>query len=229
MLGDGYMKYYTIINEYHDCSCACLLEINWNVEQITKTSTAEGFIVQKFTRKLTPHNILSVNEYCDISYFEAWRVKNGRVYYEDNNIKCDDRFCIGNPLNTSNEFFYSLDTKGHYVFSGEVFWIETGSSLYNIVDGWKIEGVKQAGKLKSSEEFDAIKTIQPLFEREKFIHSWDLSTPDKIYTSARDSLFHLCPNKTERDRSILLANLEAMFNDQYPDIQEKIICEWENL
>ena len=81
------MKYYTIINEYHDCSCACLLEINWDVEQITKTSTAEGFIVQKFTRKLTPHNILSVNEYCDISYFEAWRVKNGRVYYEDNNIE----------------------------------------------------------------------------------------------------------------------------------------------
>lgn len=222
------MMYYTIKKESHDCSCACLLEINWNVAQITKGSIDDGFIVQKFSRILTPHNILPVKDYCNISYFEAWSVINGKINYDANDVECDDRFCIGNSVNTSDEFFYSLGTKGRYKFLGEVFWIPSDSMLFSIIDKWEIKGVKQAGNLKSAEEFDEIKGVQPLFEREPFIHSWDLSTPEKIYTAAKNSLFHLCPNKTERDRNILLANLEAMFNDRYPDIRKKILCEWDD-
>lgn len=221
-------KYYTIIKEKHDVSCACCLEINWNTTEITGKNNADGYIVQKFSRKLFPKAILPVEEYCDISYFEAWKVQNGKIVYVDKNTVCDDRFSIGNCVNSSSEINYSLGTKGCFEFSGDIYWIPNSSPLYTIVDHWSDKSVKQANGLKASYDFKEIKGITPVFSRALFIHEWDLSSEEKIYCAVKSYLFKLCPNNSDRDEWILKTNASEIFKDKYTHIMDSILEEWNN-
>lgn len=223
------MSYYEEVSKIHDKSCACELEIKWNVQAITQGSNSSGYIVQHFSRKLVSSNFKPINDYKDISYYEAWKVKNGIIEYDDAaNGKCDDRICIGMPLYDSSDFFISLDTIGQYVFTGDVYWIPCDTQLYYIVDAWSEKTVKQANGLKASYSFNELDKVPPVFSRERFVHDWDLSTSDKIYSAAKEKLFNMYRNNTTRDRNGVKSTLEEMLDGKYQDIANRILSEWEN-
>lgn len=221
--------YYNIKSKIHDESCACELQINWNICAIVKDINLNGYLVQRFSRKLFSPNVIPIKEYQDILYYEAWKIEKGIIKYDDtSNVVCDDRFAIGMPqYDTSSEFKVSLGTKGRYEFTGDVYWIPQNSQLYNIVDKWSEQTVKQANGLKASYTFKELDGESPVFSRDKFVHEWDLSTYDKIYLAIKKKLFKMCHENTDRDRNILESNLSEMLNGEYQNISDRLLSEWE--
>ncbi len=175
------VKFYNIINERHSESCLCELQINWIIPAITHKQNGNGYIVQVFSRKLTPQNVLKTQEYEDISYAEAWCVCNGKIIEEDRGKLCNDAFAIGNPLDEFSEFSRSVGTKGQFEFTGKVFWISCNHYLYNEINNWSRTTVRQAGGLKASYDFSQFVNLKQYFERTPFIHTWNLTGEEDIY------------------------------------------------
>lgn len=223
------VDYYKRVKEpVHTKFCACELMINWEVPSISGDKNASGFIVQRFSRKLIPTDVLKTPEYSDIAYYEAWRVKNGVIDTEDAGVLCNDMFSIGNSLIYFSEFTRSIDTKGKFSFSGKVYWIPDNSELYDLIDAWSRKTVKQACGLRASYECKELDGIQPLFVRDDFIHEWDLTDEKTLYSVAKDMLFGYCPTNTKRDRELLISNVYDLLTDKYRNLADKIIEEWEN-
>lgn len=220
-------EFLSIKKEWHSASCACELDIDWNITQITGSDMASGYIVQEFSRTQTPSNILGVSEYEDIHYFEAWRIKDGDIIPEDKGALCDDMFCIGNSFNDFSTFQLSIDTKGCFEFNGTVYWIPEGSSYFEIIHGWSRTEVKQAAGLKASYTFSEIKNIDYVFKRDPFVHSWDLIGEKNIYSKALVKAFRYCPNNTKRDRELLSTCVSDLFGEKYNCLKYRIIDEWE--
>lgn len=221
-------NFYNIINEHHSESCLCELQINWNVPVITYKQKDSGYIVQVFSRKLTPQNILKTPEYEDISYAEAWCVCNGKIIEEDRGELCNDIFSIGNPLDEFSEFSRSVGTKGQFEFTGTVFWISYDNCLYDEISNWSRTTVKQAGGLKASYNFTQFVNLKQCFERTPFIHTWDLTDENIIYINAKQRLFRFCPNNTKRDKELLEENAAYLLGEKYQYLAKRIITEWHN-
>lgn len=220
-------KYIDIIEENHTDYCACYQLIKWKVIDIAGYNKSNGFIVQKFTRVSEPENLVIK----DVTYYEAWLVQEGRCI-ETMNQKYDDQFAVAHPMCQLNAFNASLNKKGRYEFSGDVFWIdkEHDSVLYNMVWMWSTNEVEQAGGLRSVYETEILKNKNPRFRRIPFIHIWSLCTDEEVYSAARKSLFKMCPNpNNKRDQVIFREMLDNMFGGKYIDLQVKLWHEWKNI
>ena len=213
----------------HHCHCGCELKINWNISAISGSQKASGYILQHFTRKLEPFNVLKTDEYNDISYFEAWKAVGGAISIDDKGSVCDDMFCIGNSYTLFDDFTRSLGTKGSFSFYGDVYWIPYDSKLYRIINTWKKDEIKQSAGLRATYDFIDIGEEYRHFVREPFIHSWDLTDEETIYEQAKIILFRYCPNSTERDYNLLKTNATDLFTKEYSFMTDRIIKEWEEI
>ena len=221
-------NFYNIVSEYHSESCLCELQINWNVPAITYDKNDSGYIVQVFSRKLTPQNILKTPGYEDISYAEAWCVSNGKIIEKDRGDLCNDRLSIGNRLDEFSEFSRSVGTKGQFEFTGKVFWISCDDCLYDEINNWSRKTVTQACGLKASYDISKFVNLKRCFERTPFIHTWDLTDENIIYINAKQRLFRFCPNNTKRDEELLEENAFDMLGERYRYLAERIMTEWHN-
>ncbi len=195
-------SFYTIKDEWHSESCACELQIEWNVEQIAQMEKADGYIVQIYRRELFPKDALPDAALKDIEYAEAWRVVDGVVIAEDRTEEWNDAFAVGRKCADFEEFACSAGTAGHFEFHGKVCWVSQESTLFQMVDDWSREAVKQEGGLKASYCTEGFEQLQFL-ERDVFMHSWDLSSDEKVYAAAKEKLFRYCPCNTERNEQVL--------------------------
>lgn len=215
------MEYYTKIKSEHKESCMCQLMINWNPEAISKSKNASGYIVQFFNRELITSFSIEIPH--NISYYEAWKVSEGIVV--DKGDACDDMFSIGNEQQYFDLFRKCVDTSGKYIFKGDVFWIPDNHLLFPTVASWKEWEVKEAAGLKSTFLCDGFENLEPLFSRVPFIHEWNLIDKDVVYNAAKIILFRYCHDQC--DRKLLLSSIDCVIPDQYEDMKEAIIDEWD--
>lgn len=220
-------KFVSIKKEWHSVSCACELQVDWNIPLISGCDAANGFIVQDYKRCQKPTNVLDIPEYGDIHYFEAWCVKDGAIISEDKGSLCDDMFSIGSSFNDFSSFRQSLDTKGTFEFNGTIYWIPEKSPFYEIVDKWGRYDVKQAAGLKATYHFPELENVDYIFKREPFIHTWNLIGEDLIYSEARKKIFKYCPRNTERDRQLVKSGVADLLGEKYRYLVERIIDDWE--
>ena len=155
-------KYFELIHEYHSAGFAFSVSINWNIPEITGKIDSNGYIVQYFRRKSEPANFLVD----DIKYFEAWKIENGLMTDYDAD-RCDDCICVDTDLFGGINIILkkSLGTCGKYIIDTEVYWIPKTDSLYDIVDKWSIETVKQANGLKGDYSFEGLSEEYLVFKR----------------------------------------------------------------
>ncbi len=221
------MMYYEILNESHSDWCECELRINWNIEAISNNKNANGYIVQEFQRTIVPKNVLGSQQFDNIHYFEAWCVKDGLIVPEDNGCNGNDVFSIGQAISLGLPDYdlirKSINTKACFEFRGRVYWIPIHSQLYNKVDCWKTDEVKQTGGLKGTWYFPDIRIINPVFEREIFTHSWDLIDEDNIFITIKNLLF----SSNYSQKNELMEDLQYIFDGQFKHIVDRIIKEWE--
>lgn len=215
------MDYYEVKKVEHKKSCMCKMCVDWNIEAISKCNNASGYIVQKFSRKLITDFDIQIPK--DIAYFEAWKVIDGVL--KDKGTICDDMFSIGCDMQYFDLFKKCAGTSGRYEFNGDVFWISNGNVLYNLVNSWK-PVVKEANGLKSIFSCDVFDELAPFFSRNPFTHEWDLTKEDIIYNEAKRILFRYC-HKGERE--LLLKEIDNLLPQQYIEVKERIIEDWNNL
>ena len=184
-----------------------------------------GFILQRLTRSLIPVNALNVDAYKDTSYFEAWEVIDGKIIKEDAGALCDDIYSIGSVCFQFDDFKRSIDTEGSFIFKSDVYWIPNGE-LYSIIRKWSRSEVKQAAGLRASYKQIEIGKEYRHFVRDDFVHSWNLKNEEQIYQNAKNLLFRYCPNDTNRDYELLLANTYDILAEKYRYLADKIIEEW---
>lgn len=220
------MDYYVVKCEKNYKNCACVLGVDWIVDAFSSCVDEEGYIVQKFNRYLNPQNALKTQEYQSIEYYEAWHVMKGAILPEDRGSGCDDMYCIGHPQCSIAQYPISLGTKGEFTFNGTVYWINKQSSLFWIVDKWKRTDVPQTNGLKGAYVFPEILDEDPLFRRPPFVHSWDLTTEEKIYGAVKESLFMYCPSNSDRDQRILESTARKILTGKYACIADRIITDW---
>lgn len=216
--------FYTIKKETHSEYCAFELQINWNVTNISKSTNADGYIVQYFSR--TSHPPVDFLE--DISYFEAWRVTNGSCQYDSNTI-CDDLFAVGSWFSHSSEINNSIGKAGEFRIEASVYWIPKASTLFEFVDKWTTTEVPQANGLKSCYSFPELSNEYHVFSRPLFIHKWDFRDPLKVKSVIKECMFTMCHENTPRDESILKANLSCIFAGHptcYEILGQEILNDW---
>lgn len=210
------MNYYNVVHKIHTKHAGCLYKIKWNVKEISKEDSANGYIVQRFKRYATPANIIQKDE----EYYEAWKVLNGKVCSNDGkDYKYDDVYRIyitdENALGASEELLESaiasIDTKGRFDFEGDVYWISNHDDLYSIVDGWGTE-IAHAGNLQSSYEFLELKEREPLFTR-SFVHCWNFIEEETIVPEVLTLLCKAFPNDRVREERIQ-KSISSIKNDR---------------
>lgn len=214
-------KYYTEIYEDHKKSCMFKLLVNWKPEEIVGNDGKSGYIVQHFMRTLSASRDITIPH--NTSYYEAWRVLDGKVANRDS--FGDDEFSIGNDFEYFDLFNKCVGTSGKYVLRGEVYWISESNPLYPMVDAWETN-VKDAGGLKFSYECKELETIVPLFSRNPFVHEWNLVDDMVVFDTARKMFFNYCHKEDSHDELVSTAN--KILPDQYADMRRKIIEEWES-
>lgn len=190
---------------YHGIGCAFRYEINWNVQAISGSDKANGYIVQHFSSSSVPPNFLID----DTEYYEAWRLRNGKLV--DTGAVCDDCFSVGSTLEDSIR--RSLGTQGEYRFNGDVYWIPAISPLFTIVDSWTPGAVKRAGGLKSSLIFPELKDEYFIFKREQFVHCWSLITEEEIKAKLEKAYLRGYP-ECRNDVEYLSDWLDCIFREE---------------
>lgn len=219
--------FYRVIDERHGPGCACYLLVNWIPEDFIGNGDNTGYIVQHFRRQLSQDSTLEIPEYCSTEYFEAWYIENGIIVDAHSDDTCNDQFSIGNPMMLSDQFPLSINTKGHFTFRGELYWVPKDCSLFSTVDVWDRTTVKQANGLKSSFSCPEIENqLKPVCIRRDFEHSWDLSDEEKIYSEAKEHLFRCCPQNTPRDLELLQSRVEWWLEEKYPHLANRLVDEW---
>ena len=135
-----------------------------------------------------------------ITYFEAWRVHDGVVEYQDeyaenqDEYKYDDLFGVKHKLKYYDEIEECLDNCigrcCEVCYHSEVYWVDRSNPIYCSIDGWLHGGVTEAGDLKSilASNFHELDDIQPLFFREPFVHRIDFTNSEIIFHSIENLL-----------------------------------------
>ncbi len=178
--------------------CACEQRVDWNVKEISGEENANGFILQILSRSLIPADILNDEELRDVTYTEAWEVKDGVIVDADKGELCDDLYYIGFSNGECYSFAISVETKGEFIFNGEIYWIPSSySELCATIENWDRHTVKEANDLRAT--YGAI-NIDPSYRRfiRKFVHSWDLTDTNKIYEEAKRIIKNTCFVNKER-------------------------------
>ena len=198
--------------DLHTKYISCGQYINWNLDGLSISKSEQVFIVQELCIKAIP-----LNEYVEpIRYYEAWEVKGGIVVSTKDDY-CDDMFRVGNDFDEDNLIKNSMGKSGMILFMARVYVVRNNSELYNCVNNWPLEEVKQANGLRASkvtsklqEEFKNM----PVFERDIFRHDWRFDDPEDIYEEVLDYCRNLKYSKNDVDR---------LFPDEgYEDIKNKV-------
>ena len=198
--------------DLHKKYISCGQYINWNIEGLSILESEQAFIVQEVRIAVDPPN-----RYVEaVHYFEAWKVKDGKVSGLENTY-CDDMFRIGNDLDEDDLIRDSMGKFGTVLFIPKVYVVKSNFELYDCVNGWPFNGVKQSNRLKSREANpkleEAFKNV-PVFERDVFRHDWKFDDPEDIY--AEVSCY--CRNKKYSAQDI-----DRLFPDEgYEDIKARI-------
>ena len=214
-------SYFKVIDEYHSKGFTFYLKIDWNVEAIAGEAKPSGYIVQRFSRQSEPVNF-KVN---DTEYYEAWKVESGCNI--DRGNECDDRFSVDASLGESLRS--CLKTAGKYILKSDVFWISQKSELYDVIDSWPCDTVKQANGLHSS--YDRPDDIEKyfVFTRPTFIHEWSLLSAQEIEEKLLSSVLSYCPRNTKRDTELATDLLDYVFENSDEDIKgikEIVLQKW---
>lgn len=217
-------EWMSVIDEQHTKYGACYQLVKWHPEVIAGYEKPNGYIVQRFSRKSEPSNLIVD----DTSYYEAWKIENG-ICVDTENQKYDDQFAVGHPLFPSEVLPESIKTKGIFCFEGEIYWVDAHSDLYNVVAEWPTDEVQQSGGLHSTFNSEIFKCRTPDYIRPKFKHCWNLESDESVYLVVKELLFRMCPdNRSTRDKSIFMETIEEVLPSELKNIKEKIILEWEN-
>lgn len=140
--------YKEVINN-NDCKYAYYqFQINWIPERIINNNDIDGYIVQKVIFDNTTNIVINKEKENHIEYYEAWKVKNKKIIYDNDSKDPDDSFSCG--INDKFGYIkYSLFKKGIISYKSQVYWIGKSNSLYNTVNKWKNKSISMAGDLQS--------------------------------------------------------------------------------
>lgn len=188
--------------------------VRWKPDIISGKGGANGYIVQKVSIE-APSFLTGFHEK---EYFEAWRVVNGCVVYENDvdNLE-DDIFSY--PEDGIAE---SINKAGRVIYHAKVYWIDETTPAFEEVDKWKKGTVIQAGTLKSSLNFvlsDGLKN----FDREDFVYDFsftDIEVIKRVFIKIGRS-FYSCDRKYER------SNFDCYYRESFE--QENMIHIFESV
>ena len=129
-------------------------QIKWNVDYISGSKNAQGFIVQQVTVKDTTGLIKNYEG----PYYEAWHVENGQT----DSGSYDDKFEMGADGFTDDYVAEgSKGLKGSIKYIADLYWIDAHDSMFYIVRKWRPNTVSMAQDLpailqKDCPEFNAL-------------------------------------------------------------------------
>ncbi len=202
----------------------CAQYIDWIVKAFGN-DLCNAFIVQEISLVIIIDEAKTVTR-----YFEAWHVAHGEcnnALYQDSH----DLFCIGHPLDDGDAIAMSVGHKGRVSFIPRVFYVKEGCALFDEIQSWPTDEVKEANGLQAkyyTEEIAKQVYKCPEFFREPFYHEWEFDDPEKIYAV----VLQYCINMYRRDnigRNNIEIALDDFFpNGVYPDIKKRVIETWEN-
>ena len=173
-----------IINEYPNGFFERTFK--WNESKIEKLGN--GYLVQKIERKTTAsYNFDCSGKEYNHTYFEAWKVRNGKIVY---NLDCeepyDDKwvysaFAMGDMFGAKMKDYKSkYQTAGVVRILGTVFFAAEGSSAEKEVEEKFVKGeIPFALDLPSSFVFESEKDLSPIFEH-SICGAWDLFTAESV-------------------------------------------------
>lgn len=192
----------------------------WNVEKITNSKNASGYIVQEV--HIT--NDSGIDELpVKVDYFEAWRVISGKV--EDFEVdNPDDSFKFGMEGMEEYLIKISMGHKGIIKYNTYVYWIEENDELFYLVDSWKPRTIKQAGKLKSAtfDDYSDVFNLTIIGER-RFEHEVSFDDGNCI----KDALIKLYEKRLKGKDEYIRYELEELFEDSmYSYLIDEICSEF---
>lgn len=110
----------------------------------------------------------------------------------------NDMFRIGDDLDEDDLIRDSMGKFGTVLFIPKVYVVKSNSELYDCVNSWPLNGVKQSNGLKSCKANtkleEAFKNV-PAFERDIFRHDWKFDDPEDIYAVSKGTTFHTLRRK----------------------------------
>ena len=163
-------------SDLHEKYISCGQYINWNLEGLSILESEHAFIVQEVRIEVAP-----LNQYVEAAhYFEAWEVKDGKVMGVKD-ADCDDMFRIGDDLDEDDLIRDSMGKFGTVLFIPKVYVVKSNSELYDCVNSWPLNGVKQSNGLKSC------KANTKLEEAFKNVPAFILVTEGGIFILSRAS------------------------------------------
>lgn len=185
--------------------------IKWIPEVIAGHKYANGYIVQR-VRIEAPKFLFGFH--CK-DYYEAWAVENGIVTYpEETSGSEDDIFEY-----SSDGICESLFKKGTIRYAADVFWIDTRSSLYSVVDQWEYNTVKQARELlKSSMEFKEC-TIPAVFCRPMFVFNFDFCDEKLVFRT----MYRIGQNMYSSNRKSDIYNYSTEYSDVFKEAGKEVL------
>lgn len=159
-------KYYKVIEENNKLPYAYyILKIKWNVNNIIKKETNKnGFIIQK----VSVINTTGIKGLPEEDYYEAWKVINGKIE-NVNNYEYDDIFSFYPDFMIEDCKSDSLGRNGIIKYECDIYWINSESIFYNLVELWNND-VVYACDLKSVYLKDINYRFKNSLFTRKFIH-----------------------------------------------------------
>ena len=208
------MNYFTLAKEdIHEKYLLCSQCIKWSVGKISGAEDGSGFIVQEVSIGFASESLMESN-FTSTRYFAAWKVTSGTIAIDSASDDYDDMFALGDPLARREALAQSLWTKGRVSFSGRVFWIPAGSTLYSTVESWAEGCVPEAKDLRSSYTFEKLDEQELaecfVFARDPFEHCWDLTKEEDVFEVVYEYLSRAYPNNDARDCSLCFAAIDEL-------------------
>ena len=208
------MKYFEINpdrNNYTDKKYIDFkFEIKWRPEDIAGYPKANGYIVQSINMDLSEKLV----GYPVKHYFEAWKVCDGIVIYENGrepNSSADDTYSYRDTKYMPDIIMESIGKSGRIIYHSEVYWIDANDYKYNEIDNWSYGEVEQAGGfIKSSLYFETM-NLAAKFRRDDFVFDYDFTNDKTI----RSSLIEI--GKKHYDKKVVAENFACSY---YPAFQK---------
>lgn len=153
------MDYYKVIS----CKDDVDHKIKWNILDISGDKFATGFVIQHM--KIKSNISTTKNE----EYWEAWAVNNGQIDGSDD-LYDDNWSPIPSYLVSECRTEIQDSKDGTVCYESDVYWIPSGSEVYEEISLWKSVDGSPAGDLATSKEFLHIRDAFYICSRH---HQWN--------------------------------------------------------
>lgn len=213
-----------IKTDEHSTYMSCAQYSDWLVDGFNSDSK-DAYIVQEIMLEMLFDGILDYKH-----YYEAWKIEQGLCCKEEGQL-CDDILCIGHRLDDTDALKKSIGHYGKVVFKPKVYFIKIDSVLYNEIDSWPENIVKEANGLKAiyySEKVSELFENCESFKREEFCHCWDFRDYNLIYNTVLDYCIRNYKKNNLDERNLYL-DLDDIFSDVsccYRVLKQEIINSW---